>query len=56
MEAALGGEIFDFVALGRLPESLARMYFKKLMAGIEHMHENHVYHRDLKPENIFLDD
>ena len=32
------------------------MYFKKLMAGIEHMHENHVYHRDLKPENIFLDD
>jgi hypothetical protein len=34
MEAAFGGEMFDFVSRGRLPERMTRMNFKKLMAGI----------------------
>ena len=27
-ELARGGELFEFVALGALPENIARMYFK----------------------------
>jgi len=34
LEPALGGDIYDFIKFGRLPENMARMYFKKLMAGI----------------------
>ena len=41
---------------GRLPENMARMYFIKLIAGIQIMHGNAVYHRDLKPDNIFLNE
>jgi 5'-AMP-activated protein kinase catalytic alpha subunit len=55
LEPALGGEIFDFVATGPFPLDIARMYFKKLMSGLTHLHTNGVYHRDLKPDNIFLD-
>jgi serine/threonine protein kinase len=54
MEAEHGSELFDFIAAGPLPENMARMYFQKLMAGIEHMHWHGVYHRDLKLENILL--
>ena len=53
---ARGGELFSFVALGPLPENMARMYFKKLMNGIEYMHKEGVYHRDLKLENILLNE
>ena len=55
LEPALGGEIFDFVATGAFPIEIARMYAKKMMDGIAHLHSNGVYHRDLKPDNIFLD-
>jgi serine/threonine protein kinase len=56
MEAAFGGEIFDFVATGRLLENVTRLYFKKLMTAIKLMHANGVYHRDLKPENLLLNE
>ena len=56
MEAAFGGEIFDFVATGRLSENVTRLYFKKLMTAIKIMHANGVYHRDLKPENLLLNE
>lgn len=32
------------------------MYFKKLIAGMQHMHNYGVYHLDLKPDNIFLNE
>jgi serine/threonine protein kinase len=35
---------------------MARMYFKKLIDGISHMHGRGVYHRDLKFENILLNE
>ena len=54
MEPALGGNLLEFLLTGPLPENMARMYFQKLMAGIQHMHGNGVFHRDLKPENILL--
>lgn len=63
-EWARGGELYEFVALGALPENMVRFYFKQLIEGIEYMHnedpENKlkkvVYHRDLKMENILLDE
>jgi len=53
-EAALGGELFEFIARGAIPENMARMYFKQLIAGIQYMHTNGVYHKDLKFDNILL--
>ncbi|KAA8491305.1 Serine/threonine-protein kinase ssp1 [Porphyridium purpureum] len=35
-----------------LSESMARDAFLDVLAGLEHMHENHMLHRDLKPENL----
>ena len=57
LELAVGGELFDFVALGaRFSEPTARYYFKQLMYGICHIHNSGFSHRDLKPENLFLDE
>lgn len=55
LEPALGGEIFDFIVTGAFPQSIARLYFGKLIKGLKKMHEQGIYHRDLKPENILLD-
>lgn len=57
LELALGGELFDYVALtGCFSEIVARYYFIQLIKGIEFVHQNGFAHRDLKPENIFLDE
>jgi 5'-AMP-activated protein kinase, catalytic alpha subunit len=37
-EVARGGELFSFVALGPLPEKMARMFFNQLMSAIEYIH------------------
>ena len=56
LELAIGGELFDFVAIsGRFEEPLARYYFKQFMDGLSYTHENGITHRDLKPENLLLD-
>jgi len=39
LELALGGELFDFVAIsGRFDEPLARYYFKQFLEGIDYCH------------------
>ena len=56
LELALGGELFDFIAIaGKLDESMARYYFKQFMEGLNYCHMSGVSHRDLKPENLLLD-
>lgn len=56
LELALGGELFDFVAIsGRFEEDLARYYFKQFLEGLDYCHMKGVAHRDLKPENLLLD-
>ena len=56
LELALGGELFDFVAIsGRFNESLARYFFHQFMDGLKYCHDHGIAHRDLKPENLLLD-
>lgn len=51
LEFVGGGELFDKIANeGKLPEEKARFYFKQLVDGLEHCHNNGICHRDLKPE------
>ncbi|ORY37590.1 kinase-like protein [Rhizoclosmatium globosum] len=35
-------------------ESLARVYFRDVLLGIEYLHKNRIIHRDIKPENLLL--
>jgi 5'-AMP-activated protein kinase, catalytic alpha subunit len=56
MELVRGGELFAKVANGRVPEDLARHYFKQLISAIDFCHSRGVSHRDLKPENLLLDE
>jgi len=40
---------------GALNEKLARHYFKQLLSGLQHCHENNVANRDIKSQNLLLD-
>ena len=56
LELAQGGELLDFInASNEFCEHFSRYFFKELMNGIKHVHEQGVSHRDLKPENVFID-
>ena len=56
LELALGGELFDFVAIsGRFIEPIARYFFKQFIDGLKYCHKQGIAHRDLKPENLLLD-
>jgi carbon catabolite-derepressing protein kinase len=56
VDLAAGGELFNIIAqTGRFDDELSRYYFKQMIEGIHHCHEQGVSHRDLKPENIMLD-
>ncbi|GAV82505.1 Pkinase domain-containing protein/NAF domain-containing protein [Cephalotus follicularis] len=55
LEFVAGGELYDRIVQGRLPEKEARRYFQQLIDAVSHCHEKGVYHRDLKPENLLLD-
>ncbi|KAF5782254.1 putative protein kinase CAMK-CAMKL-CHK1 family [Helianthus annuus] len=56
MEYVKGGELFQQVSKGRLPESVSRKYFQQLMSAIGYCHSRGVYHRDLKLENVLIDE
>jgi serine/threonine protein kinase len=56
LEFASRGEFFPLVQHPGFTEDYARHYFKQLIVGIHHMHENcRICHRDLSLENILLD-
>ena len=56
LEYAGGGELFTKIASqGKLPEKLAKRYFKQIMDGVRFCHNLYICHRDIKPENILLD-
>ena len=55
LELATRGDIYELISrLGKLPEHIARCYFKNLLIAISAMHDLGYAHRDIKPENILL--
>lgn len=55
MDLASGGDFFQFIHnKGKLPDILARKFFRQLVDAVCYCHDNGVYHRDLKPENLLL--
>ena len=38
-----------------MPDVLIQHWFRGIVSGVMHLHDNGVVHRDLKPGNIFLD-
>jgi len=57
MDFYSGGTICELVCQsesGKLDELVAKIYFKQMMDGLNHIHSRGVIHRDIKLENIFL--
>lgn len=50
LELASGGVLSDIIIKsGCFDETMARHYFKQLLAGLDHCHRRGFAHRDLKP-------
>lgn len=39
---------------GKLPESVARLYFLELILGLQALHAKNIMHRDIKLDNLFI--
>lgn len=55
-ELLRGGELFDRLRQGKLPEEEARLIMGNLASALFSIHSRKVVHRDLKPENILFVD
>lgn len=57
LEYASRGELFQMIEpdIG-MPSSLAQLYMKQLLNGLQYLHEKGVAHRDIKPENLLIND
>eukprot|EP00049_Salpingoeca_infusionum_P018636 m.358076 g.358076 ORF g.358076 m.358076 type:complete len:822 (-) comp18031_c0_seq1:182-2647(-) len=51
-ELLSGGELFERVIQGAIPEAEAQQIFKTLAEVVDYLHSQGVVHRDLKPSNI----
>ena len=58
LEYALKGDIFDYInkANNGLEEIYAKFIFKKILDGVQAIHEAGICHRDLKMTNILMDE
>ena len=55
LEYAERGSLFDIVSKrGPMTETEAKIHFRGIVEGLEHMHNQGVYHCDIKLENIGL--
>lgn len=53
MELANGGELFDRIKIDHgTREETAKIFFRQLVDGLKHCHDQGVCHRDLKPEVV----
>ncbi|OMJ68957.1 hypothetical protein SteCoe_33457 [Stentor coeruleus] len=56
MEYCSGGELFTKItSQGYLHESEARVYMRKMLMAVSHLHSLKIVHRDLKTENFLFD-
>ena len=54
-ELLSGGELFKRIRdCNHFTESVARGYFRQIVAAVSYMHSKNIVHRDLKPENIMF--
>ena len=58
MEYASNGDFYDYImaAQNGLEEKYAKFIFKKILIGVQAIHESGFCHRDLKMQNILLDE
>jgi len=57
LEYCAGGDMYSLLdKCEMLKEAGARMYFRQILDGVQHLHRNGVVHRDLKLENVYLDE
>jgi serine/threonine protein kinase len=55
MELANGGELFDRIKIDcGTREDTAKIFFRQLLEGVKHCHDQGVCHRDLKPEVSYI--
>ena len=54
-ELAKGGELYDAVKGGPMPDVRARWVFQQIISAMEYCHGMGVCHRDLKLENLMVD-
>jgi len=57
MEYCEGGPVMTRAGLERgrrIPECVARPYFRDMIAALGHLHRNRIIHGDLKPENALM--
>ena len=48
--------LFDYIKQGRLSERQAKLLFKKILNGVQAIHNANICHRDIKVENILFDE
>ena len=48
--------LFDYIIIKKFTERQAKLLFRKILNGVQAMHNANICHRDIKPENILLDE
>ena len=57
IEKAAKGDLYKYIDItGGFEEKYAKLFFKKILLGVQSFHNIGVYHLDLKVDNILLDD
>ena len=48
--------LYDYLMFGRLTERQAKLLFKKILNGVQAIHNANICHRDITPENIIFEE